>query len=103
MIIKARHWKLLSKIVDIIFQFLELVLDVWVRAKDIFKVLNLAACKSKNQISDQKNQTEPYTFCAGASELAYISNYAVQYQHIRQQCQYSPPSCKLVTDFQLIL
>jgi len=47
MIIKARHWKLQTKIVDIIFQFLELVLDIWVRTKDIFKILHLATCKQK--------------------------------------------------------
>jgi len=47
MIIKARHWKLLRKTVDIIFQFLELELDIWVTAKDIFKILHLATCKHK--------------------------------------------------------
>ena len=47
MIVKARHRKLQSKTADIIFQFLELVLDIWVRAKDIFKVLHLATCKQK--------------------------------------------------------
>ena len=47
MIFKARHWKLQRKIVDIIFQFQELLLDIWVRAKDILKILHLATCKNE--------------------------------------------------------
>lgn len=88
MIIKAWHRKLQSKTVDIIFQFLELVFDIWVRAKDILKILHLATCKHKKALNFRpRKPNRILQFLADALELAHIWNYAVQYKHIIQTYQ----------------
>ena len=71
-IIKARHRKLQTKIVDIIFQFLELVLDIWIRAKDIFKILHLATCKhNKASKFRPREPNRILQFFADAGEQAH--------------------------------